>query len=43
MAMVAHVLHTPIGELWEMDLEELSAWADEAVKLQRRLYDFRRR
>ena len=42
MAVVAHVLHTPLGELWEMDLEELSAWADEAAQLQRRVYGRRK-
>ena len=32
MAVVMHVLHIPLGELWEMDLEEISAWADEAKR-----------
>lgn len=26
MAVVAHMLHTPIGELMEMELDELLAW-----------------
>ena len=38
MALVAHVLHTPISELDEMDVEELLEWADEASRLSRTLY-----
>ena len=32
MAVVMHVLHVPPGELWEMDLEEIETWADEAER-----------
>ena len=38
MALVAHVLHTPISELDGMDVEELLGWADEASRLSRMLY-----
>ena len=30
MALVAHVLHTPLGALDEMAVEELLEWAEEA-------------
>lgn len=38
MALVAHVLHTPISELDGMGVEELLEWADEASRLSRTLY-----
>ena len=38
MALVAHVLHTPISELDGMDVEELLEWADEARYIAKRLY-----
>ena len=38
MALVAHVLHTPISEIDEMDVGELLEWADEAGRLSRALY-----
>ncbi len=38
MALVAHVLHMPIGDLDEMEMGELLAWADEAGRLAKTLY-----
>ena len=38
MALVAHVLHTPISELDGMDVEELLEWAEEASRLTKSLY-----
>ena len=38
MALVAHVLHTPISEIDEMDVGELVEWADEAARLTKLLY-----
>ena len=38
MALVAHVLHTPISEIDEMDVGELMEWADEATRLAKTLY-----
>ena len=38
MALVAHVLHTPISEIDEMDVGELVQWADEAARLAKTLY-----
>ena len=38
MALVAHVLHTPLGELEEMDVADLLEWADEAARIEKRTY-----
>ena len=38
IALVAHVLHQPIADLWEMEMDELRAWAGEAAALWKRLY-----
>lgn len=38
IALVAHVLHQPISDLWEMEMDELRAWAGEAAALWQRLY-----
>ena len=38
MALVAHVLHTPLGELDEMDVDDLVLWAEEAAHIAKRLY-----
>ena len=43
IALVAHVLHQPIAELWEMEMDELRAWAGEAAALWKRLYLPRKR
>lgn len=41
--LVAHVPHQPIAELWEMEMDELRAWAGEAAALWKRLYLPRKR
>ena len=43
IALVAHVLHQPIADLWEMEMDELGAWAGEAAALWKRLYLPRKR
>ena len=42
MALVAHVLHTPLGEIDEMSVEELMEWAGEASAILRATYRTRR-
>ena len=42
MALVAHVLHTPISEMDEMTVEELMEWADEACAILRATHRRRR-
>ena len=42
MALVAHVLHTPLGEIDEMAVEELMEWAEEAIAILRTTYGRRR-
>ena len=42
MALVAHVLHTPISELDEMEVGELMQWAEEARAILRATYGARR-
>ena len=42
MALVAHVLHTPISEIDEMAVDELLEWAEEARAIQRATYGSRR-
>ena len=39
MALVAHVLHVPLSELQEWEVEDLLLWADEAQRLVKRIYD----
>ena len=43
MALVAHVLHTPLDALEEMAVEELVEWADEARAILRATYGRRGR
>ncbi len=38
MALVAHMLHIPVGDLDDMDMEELLLWTDEAGRLAKALY-----
>ena len=42
MALVAHVLNTPIGEVDEMYVGELFEWAEEAVAILKAAYGRRR-
>ena len=37
MALVAHMLHMPVGDLDDMDMDELLVWADEAGRLAKAL------
>ena len=41
MALVAHMLHMPIGDLDDMEMGELLMWADEAGRLAKTLYPAR--
>ena len=41
MALVAHVLHTPISEIEEMSMDELLEWAEEARAILRATYGSR--
>ena len=41
MALVAHMLHMPIGDLDDMETGELLVWADEARRLAKTLYPAR--
>ena len=41
MALVAHVLHTPLGEIDEMTAQELMEWAEEARAILRATYSSR--
>ena len=42
VALVAHVLHTPLGETDEMAVDELVEWAEEAHAILRTTYGSRR-
>ena len=42
MALVAHVLHTPLGETDEMAVDELMEWAEEARAILHATYSSRR-
>ena len=42
MALVAHVLNTPIGEVDEMYVGELFEWAEEAAAILKAGYSRRR-
>ena len=43
MALVAHVLNTPLGEIEEMYVGELFEWAEEAARILRATYGSRGR
>ncbi len=38
MAVVAHLLHTPFSELYDLTVDELYAWAETAISTVQRLY-----
>ena len=42
MALVAHVLHTPLGEIDEMAVDGLMEWAEEASAILRATYGSQR-
>ena len=42
MALVTHVLHTPLREVDEMAVDELMEWAEEASAILRATYGSRR-
>ena len=37
VGLVAHVFSTPLPDVWDMDLRDLSEWAHEAGSLLKRL------